>query len=438
MTSFVIFNWLFCILTLFLIFLVIWRYRFLMVKPSVIVITFFHLRIQWAATFKAEYIEQFLPDPIIFLFLVQILPILGLIGSFFIFHKDTIAIFSRVSKKNLLTFSVKKEIIFIPIFIILLIAIYYFMFIPPEKTGLYAIFFDPSKAVEAREASLKLIDFPLLRYGYSFLINVFAPFLSVFLIFVFLKYIKRIHFMSLLAASMLALVLVLVSLPGARTPAAALIMTMIWALYLHKGIPFRPIHIILGLLAVFSIPVILTIFREGQVVDFSRFINYLKGGIFYRVFVVPMEVGLYHVHYAQVNGFFGIAAIPKLAALFNIEPVNAANLIYTYYYQFSIMIPTGLANTSFIFSYFSYFGIFSIVISLLGLWMLDLAVLVFRKIRNDWILLAAIASLFPASMSFLSADYTIVLVTNGFILLLLLAWILDRINTFFNHEDQKD
>ena len=415
-----------------LLIIIFFRYRFLLIKPSIIIITFFHLRIQWAATIQAGYIEKYLPQPSSFFILVHIFPLVGLIGAFFIFHKSSIEIFSRISRRSLNSLSFRKEIIYILLAIILFISIFYLGHIQFSQTGLYTIFVDPLKSAEARESSLKLIANPIVRYSYSFLKNVFAPLLVVFLMIFILQNIKKKFSRSLIATIMLIFTFLVVSLTGARSPAAALLLTIIWAFYLKNGMPIRPLYFILAILVVLTPTVILTILREGKVINLSLFLNYLGGGIFRRVFIIPMEVGLYHVHYAQMKGFFGIAAIPKIAVLLNIHPVNVANLIYISYTHFSHTIESGLANTSYVFSYYSYFGILSVILSLFGLWALDFSVLVFKKIKNNAILLACLGSIFVASMAFISTDYTIGLFTNGFLLLLLLTWMMDKINSYLD------
>jgi len=430
MTLFVLFNWIFCLSTSLLLAIILIRYRFLLIKPSIIIIAFFHLRIQWAATFQAGYIENYLIHPFYFLILVQIFPLGALIGTFFIFHKQTTMIYSRIANKSLSSFSLEKEIVYIILTIILIISIYYLWHVPLSKTGLYTILVDPSKAAYAREASLKLVENPLVRYSYSFLKNVFAPLLSVLLVVFFFKNIKIHLSRSLVAFAVLISIFPLVSLTGARSPAAALILTIIWAFYLKSGMPLRPFYLFLAFLLIVTPPVILTILREGQVITPSILLDYfLGGGLFDRIFVLPMKVGLYHVYHAQTKGFFGIAAVPKIAVLLGVQPIIVANFIYLNYLRFSYTLHSGLANTSYVFSYYSYFGILSVIFSVLALWALDFAVLVFKNIKNDWLLLACIASLFPASLAFIATDYTIALFTGGYFLLLFVTWVLDKTNT---------
>ena len=68
--------------------------------------------------------------------------------------------------------------------------------------------------------------------------------------------------------------------------------------------------------------------------------------------------------------------------------------------------------------------------SLLGLWALDLAVLVFEKLRHYAILLAAIAAIGTSSIGFAYTVYTTALLTNGFLFILVIAFFLDRLVDF--------
>lgn len=427
MTLFVLLSWILCISTSFILVIILLRYRFLLIKPTIIIITFFHFRIQWAATFQAGFIENYLPQPFSFFILVQIFPLVGLAVAFFTFHESARMILSRLSQRSLFSFSLETGVVCILLIIVSVISIFYISNVSFSQTGLYTIFSDPLKSAEAREASLTLVENQLVKYGFSFLKHVFAPLLSVFLMIFVLKNIKRKYSRSLIASIALVLIFFIVSITGERAASASLILTIIWAFYLNKGMPFRPHYILLAILLVLTPPVLISILREDQTINLLQFFEYLRGGIFRRVFVLPMEVGLNHVHYAQVNGFVGIAAIPKISALFGIQPIYVANLIYLTYYSYPIK--SGLANSCYVLSYYSYFGILSVFLSLFCLWILDFVILVFKKIKNNMLLLACVASIFTTSISFIANDFTIVLWTHGFLLLLFIPWLLDKLNT---------
>ena len=81
----------------------------------------------------------------------------------------------------------------------------------------------------------------------------------------------------------------------------------------------------------FAFPALLSILREGRMVSFNEVFSYILGPISRRVFIDPVRGALWHAHYAQTIGFFGIAAVPKLAVLFDVVPINVPNTIGVLY-----------------------------------------------------------------------------------------------------------
>ncbi len=424
MNLFVCLNLVFCFVT-FLLFVVIFlRYRYLFVKPSFIVLAFFHLSIQWAAALQAPSIERFLPQPYPFFVLAQVFPLLGLAGSFFMWRRRAEIVSDKLAGPVM-------DLDIHPYHVVLLfaavvgIAVLYLSVVPLSQTGLAAIFTRPEESHQARELSLKLLDSALVRYGFSFLKTVFAPLLVVSASVWLLQNLRRLKFIgALFCLVCLGVCFLAVVLPGARLPGALLFFTIIWALLLRFKIKIKPLYFIPAVMLVIGLPVILTVMREGRELNVLAFLDYLKGGIFERIFVIPMEVGLWHVHYAQTSGFVGVAAIPKLAVLFGETPIYVPNLIFQKYTMYNL--ESGSAVTSFVFSYYCYFGMASFVFSMIALWSLDLTLLVFDRFQNNGILLAAVAALHTSSIAFVSTDFTTVLITNGFLLILAVGIILDR------------
>ncbi len=422
---YVFLNQLLCVLTLLLIILMAVRYRYLLLKPSIVFLTCFHIQIQWAATFQAGYIEQYLPHPYAFLMLAQVFPLLGLIVGFFLFHNRTLRVYRKIADAGIAGLEVNPRSLILLFGAVLVILLVYLAVVPLAKTGIYAILLDPLGATEARESSLKLLDSALLQYSFSLLKSALAPLLCVLASLYFIRHIKQWQpTRSALALALILFTLITVSLPGARTPAAMLILTIFIALFIAYNMPIKLRYMLPALLLIIALPVFFTLVREGQNLNIANFFQYLQGGIFNRIFVVPMETGLWHVHYAQDVGFVGVAGIPKLAEMLAVEPVNLGNIIYMSYSPYQVA--SGLSNTSFVFAYYSCFGIVSLLFSWLATWALDLAVLWMDKLKSYALLLATAASLITASFAFISTMYTTALITNGFILILAIAWMLDR------------
>ena len=424
MSAFVLTNWFFCIVTGTLLLMAIWRQRFLLVKPSIIVIIFFHLCIQWAATIESDYIEIYLPDPWVFALFAQGFPLIGLLVSIWTGRRLARITWQRVLHPEEVSSKLRHRAILFLAALIGIFVLFYIQVVHFSNTGLYAIFANPSSSAVVREESLKLVKSELIRYGYGFMAYGFAPLLSVLLLWQVITGFKRRRWIAMLAnLSAIVGVLFVVSLTGARSFAASIILVMAFAWFLKRGFPLNPIYMALGVLFILAFPVLLTILREGKIPDMILFWNYLSGGIFQRVFYSPMQTGLYYTHFTQTVGFIGVSGVPKLATLFGISPINAANylgLLYTDTHIESVNM-----NTSYVFAYYCYFGIGSFVFSLFGLWLLDTVLLIYRKM-SSLMLTACIASVSIASISLISSEYTVVLLTHGFIVILLTSVFIDR------------
>lgn len=424
MSAFVFTNWFFCIATGTLLVMFIWRHRFLLVKPSIIVIIFFHLCIQWAATIESSSIEIYLPNPWVFALLAQGFPLIGLLISARTGHRAALIVWQRVLQPDTVPSNIRRRVILFLSTIMGIFFLFYLQVVHFSSTGLYAIFADPSGSAMAREESLKLVGSELIRYGYSFMAYAFAPLLSVLLLWQVNANIKHRRWVAVLAnLAAIGGVLFIVSLTGARSFAASIILVMAYAWFLKRGFPLNPVYMALGALLILTPPVLLSILREGNIPDITIFFDYLSGGIFERVFRSPMETGLYYTHFAQTSGFIWVAAIPKLAALLDIAPVNAANylgLLYT-----GTSIESANMNTSYVFAYYCYFGAGSFIFSLFGLWLLDAVLLIYRKI-SSLMLTACIASMSISGISLVSGEYTVVMLTHGFIVILLTSVFIDR------------
>jgi hypothetical protein len=384
--------------------------------------------IQWAATVSSGYIQSYLPDPIAFAFLVHGFPIIGLSVSFFIQFRNAKRVWDRITNPNYLSYRVDKRITIILTICVMLIGAFYLTYVPFQTTGLFAILTNPTESAMARENSLKLLDSTLVKYSYSFMIFIFAPLLSVLMaISLFQSLIKRRILKSLFVALVMASVLFLVSLTGERSHPVFIIVTIFFAFFLNQGLPINRYYMTLvgiASIVILTVPTLLTILREGKSINIVIFWEYLVNGIFGRVFYGPMETALHYVHYAQTQHFFGLAAIPKLAILLGIEPIDVPNFIGLTY-EFS-GIQSVSANACYVLTYYSYFGLASLFLSLVGLWLLDFAVWIYRRL-SDKLLLPCVASVSTISIYFISSDYTSILLTNGFGVILILACALDSL-----------
>jgi len=426
MSAFVITNWSLCIITSALLWFALWRWRFLLVKPSIIVIIFFHLQIQWAATIDSADIEAYLPDPWTFALLAQGFPLIGLTISLLIGRRSAKIVWQRIlyPDPEVAPWKMQRRAILILAGSIVFFVVLYLQFVPLSDTGLYAIIFDPVGSTIAREESLKLIDNAFIQYGYGFMASAFAPLLSVLLLNRLIMDIKQLRLLgALIIIAAIIGILVAVSLTGARSYAASIVFVMLFAWMLRRGFPFNPIYIAVAMVAILALPVVLTVLREDRALNLVLAWNYLTEAIFNRIFHTPMLTGLYFTHFAQTDGFIGIAAIPRLAASFDITPINAPNHLGLLYIGTSVQSVS--MNTSYVFAYYTYFGLGSFVFSLVGLWLLDITLLIYRNL-SSLMLIPCVAAASAVSASLVSTEYPVVLLTHGFVVILLTSIFADR------------
>lgn len=421
--EFVVFNVVFALLSTIVIVFALWRDRFLVVKPSFVVVTAFHVLIQWPATVEASHVAAFLESPYPFAYLVHGFVLLGALGSVSFGRRSAKSVWSRLVALPPSAVINPAAIVFLLILTVA-IAAFYLSVVPPSSSGLYAVLTGSGASATVREESLKLIASPLVRYSYSFLMSIVGPFLAVTMTLVARDNLKR---GNVIAASFslfgIAGVLVVVSLTGARSPAAQIILVMLIALFIQKGFPIRVRYLLIGTLLVLSVPIAFTILREGRVIGASLVLEYLRAVLIDRVFIAPMEVAQWYVHYAETHGYFGVQAIPKMAVLFDVPPVNVPNIVGLTYEPDPL--PTVNANVSYVFSYYSYFGAIAFPFALGGLYALDLALWVYGRL-SEAMLLPAVAVVTLSSLAFIHSDYSTVLITHGFIPALVLAVVVDR------------
>lgn len=422
MTTFLVVSWTATLLTALLLAWTVTTSRFLLVKPTMWLLIAHHVVIQWAAAMSTERIYGFLPNPWPFALLVHGFALFGLAGTRLTARATAWEIWQRIPALRTGR-SWGPTVAALGMLTVAMI-LYYFRVVPFEETGLYALLYNPLNAEQARESSLKLVSDPIVRYGYSFVISVFAPLLIGLLVWRVLERrgIARQRAL-LLALAGLPVLLVAVTLTGARSYAATLLVTMSLVVGFRARFSSRFLTLLpLGLI-VPAVPTVLTILREGIAIDLATFLPYLRTFLLERVFLGPMDTGLWYAHYAQTIGFVGVAGVPKLAALLGVSSINMPNTIGLHYTAANI--DSVHANTGFVFAYYGYFGIVSFPISLLLLWSIDGVLWILRRL-SDTMLAATLAGVAVGAVGFMAAEYTTVLITHGFAVLPIAARLLDR------------
>jgi hypothetical protein len=206
----------------------------------------------------------------------------------------------------------------------------------------------------------------------------------------------------------------MVSLYGARGPSAMLVLAVIYAAYLRRGAPFRPLLIIVMITLVMAGPAFISMFKNADVISWAAYGDALRN-IFDRVFVRGVLPNIWYVDFIQAYGEWGISGIPKLATLVGVDPVNVANVISLHYDQYSLK--EGSATTAYITQYYSFFGGFGVLVSFIGLLVLDFILYIYRYLRPAFLLPVVGAMVIPlASLSF--AQFTTILFTKGMFFIL--------------------
>ncbi len=424
LTVFVAANWLLLILTAVTLIVSVWRERSLLLRPSIMAILFFHVMCQWGTALEAGRIEQFLPRPWVFVLLSHGFPIIGLAVSLFIWRRPVRAIWGQLIDRKPEDLSGKNKALVLLALFFAAFMLLYFSHVPFRTTGLYKIFFSPAESGMARDMSVKFLGNAFLRYGHNIMMAVFAPLMATLMIQILLIHWQKRNWswMTFYLACLVAIFLA-ASISGARSYSASIIMVILFALLLRRGFPLRPAYLFVIALLILTFPTLLSLLREGEAVTAKKFFSYLRGSTLDRVVIIPMKTGLYHVQYAQQHGYFGIKAIPKLAAVAGVKPLNVPDFIAKY--MSGSPLDTSTANTAYIYAYYSYFGLIAFFPCLLGLWLLDLCLLVYRRL-SDTMLIPCVASVAIGVNIFSSVEYTIGLFTFGILLLPLVSWAVDR------------
>jgi hypothetical protein len=420
-TPFVVLAWLAAAIGTALIGWVFARRRYLFVKPSVLLLAASNVLFQWPMAIWSGWIESYLPDPVAPLIFVSAFVLLGV---------PLVSVTWRYaawqSWQRITTRSAGTESRALPIFLLVaisgIIASWYFSANPLTSTGLFLTLAAPELAATAREASLKELASLPLRYGFTMFLASFGPLLGALVALEARAQMQR-RAWSLVVVMVILLLLTaaMMSITGARSYAATLLLAVALAFYMRAGMPFRPVLTAMLLIILIVPAAAITILREGHSITPALLVQYTTLVLFDRVLVGPAEVGLWYVHFAQTQQLFGIAAVAKLAALFGVAGVNPPNLIGLTYSPFGFDYVN--ANASFVFTYYSYFGAFALVLVLASLVILDALVLLYRWIAPA-MLLPAVAVTSVSGLALLSADFHSALISNGLITTPLLAALL--------------
>lgn len=282
-----------------------------------------------------------------------------------------------------------------------------------DRLGLSAILSQRSDAAMSREESLKLLSSDWLRYGYTLHMCVFGPLLAC---------VATLWFPRKSRWLVLPVLLVLtlsVMLSGARSAAGFLLVSLAIAHLVRKGLRRGCAAVGLSALVAMLMATLLSIYREASADSLSMdtVMSAMTGGIAERVFVVPFEMGISTMRYAQDHGLLGIHNIRPLTVLFDCDFVSLPNEVFREFYarKFVMAVDSGYANCCFLFDFQASFGLpGGWLVSLAVLAPLDLSLLWFRRLPPG-LLIACLATFLLGTFSLISGAYTTCLISNGLV-----------------------
>lgn len=424
MSNYGLLNWFFCLSTAGILLHVAIKQKSLLVKPTMIVLAFFNVKIQWAAAINSDVVQADLVYPWEFLLLAQVFPFVSLVLSLGTFRNSSAWVFRRITSVTDRDFAtLPKRPLRLMMLMIGIITAWYLSVVPLQSTGLYAIIFDPLASDEARERSLSTAGGMTFRYMINVMLAVLYPVFAT--LFVFRTRARQTDFgflSNLILFISVVAVLVAVTLTGERSRSVILLLTLGVANFFHKRASVKPIQIALLMGTVLLIPAVLTVLRHGESVTFENLWTFYPY-IFDRAMSGPMKTGVAYLSYVQTNRYFGVAGIPKLATLFGVEPINVPNFMGLMH-EGDAIESVGM-NTSFVFFYHSCFGLGAFIPSMILLLLLDFAVLVYSRIQGPY-LIACVATTSLLLTKLTDTNYTTVIATHGFLVSLALCYYLGR------------
>ncbi len=407
-------SWLMVAIAAVMIGLSIFTDKSVLIKPSFVASAFFFIQVQVGAAIVAERAFDMLQDPWEFFYLIHGYSILALSMSLIFFRRGYRNSFNRLVNGQIL----KREINFRANYLIIpavLIVAWYLSVVPFTSSGLYILITQPELSDEARQSSFVTLASPLLQYAYYLMSIALAPMAAIMMYLLLTLKQEQVSILQRMFAIFLILVfVVMVSLYGARGPSAMLVLALVYVAYLRRGAPFRPFLIISMIMLVMAGPAVLSVFKNADVISLAAYGDALQN-IFDRMFVRGVPPNIWYIDFIQAYGEWGVSGIPKLATLVGADPVNVANVISLRYVPNSLK--DGTANSAYITQYYSFFGGIGVIVSLLGLLVLDFIIYIYRYLRPVLLLPVVGAMVIPlASLSF--SQFTTILFTKGMVFIL--------------------
>ena len=271
-----------------------------------------------------------------------------------------------------------------------------------------------------REESFKTLN-SHLSYLYYWCRGTFYPFLILVSMGAYLETRTWKWLCTLLVASISGVLFAAFAV--AKSPVALIVLVAAVFYYVYKQGHINRKTIAVMLILVFLFPVAVITYASSSE---STTALLVMGAIGYRLFYIPAEVVYYYFEvFPHRIPYLHGRGIDKLAKLLNEPYFDTANMVGTYAYPFGLESVS--ANAAFISDLNADFGMWGVVLGgfIAGLIMQSMQIFVVR--RRKTITTVALFSFLMVTFWFLnSTSLPVVLMSDGVILSVVLAWYLDR------------
>ena len=364
----------------------------------------------------------------------------------------------------------------------------YFYYVPYDCTGLFAMLQSPGLLNAVRELSLKLLPDSIPKYTYSIFRAVLLPLLvSVLVLYFHLSVTRRNYTKSVATAILVVVLRPLSMIVGAKGDAVYVMLViaitfMVAAKSLRAQLFFAGGAVIFGVVLMTSITLLVAknfSVSEATIKHFhacEKGLNqegiidyYLKrysfditetktigegadgrvGSVYSavaapkkvlasvqlkatgdRIINTPTMVAGWYFDFVKQQGFVGVAGLPRLASLSGVLPIDLPNIIGVRYAENGEAQRSISAVTGYVVWWYACFGLVSLLASLVALWLLDAVLFILVRCLNGVLRVPTYAVIMVISTKFVESDWGVVLITHGFLIVVISAIVVDQTSRF--------
>lgn len=405
------------------------RRRWLLLKPSIAFVGYYQISVMWPGLPWLDYIIEIVPNVREYIWAIHGTGLAVTLLAVFSWRDTAGRMARRLAQQKPPAENAYRRVSLLLLGgAVLVVTLWYIGTLGWSNTGLSAILSGAEDSGQVRESGMKLLGSRSLQYAWALMAYAAAYLLAYWLAFSTVDLLRmRRPFPALFCILGYLALLVVVMLPGARAPAAMLILATFVAFYIRSGFRVRLYRIALIVAIALVLPVIMSLWRSNESITFLSFGLYYAD-ILDRVAGRSVEDNIWLVSYVQKEGFFGHQGIPLFARLSGSEPLNIFNLVGLNFK------PDGLesisANSSSIAVNYGCYGLMGSLLLSLAI-TLAIDALMLLQSRLPAVLLAPCTGICAViSMNFATTTFSTVLVTHGLLPTIALCYL---IHFFYQH-----